>query len=189
MIDFQIKNLHHIPPNKTTLYLTACLEFNNKILTLAYLNEWGFVGNFLGINHYHRFDPYCLYLLFNTSKERLNNWYEFYQVYSREKLYSFDEDLAYGTILIGFRLPHQYKNFPKYLMEGRYSKMCTGYEKKFLIPSQGKIEQKKQYKVIARTEEYRKELEKELNVSLIGMELEEKPKKEEEYIQMGLFKK
>ena len=185
----EIKDLHWIKANKTSEYLLPTLEFDSKELTLQYFLDFGMINAYCGIDDYHRFDPYCLYLLFNTSRERLERWYEFYKIYSREKLYSFDEDLAYGTILIGFRIPHKYKNFPKYLIQGKYSKMCTGYEKKFLVPVEGKMMVKNPYNVITRNDVYRKMLETELGIELTGMELDEKPNPKQEYIQMDLFKK
>lgn len=183
----EIVNLHDkIKANYTTKYLTATIELANKEITLALLNEFGFICSFLGYtDDIHNFKN-CLFFLFNPSVNKLNEWYRFYKLYSIERSFVYEYDLATGVILILFRIPEKYWSYPNLLLKGKYSKMNEAYAKKFIVNNNSLKQQTlSQYNVIMQTEEMRKKLTEELGFEVTKeIEYDSIPTREDEILSL-----
>lgn len=184
-VEIEIPNLHDkIKINKTTQYLLPCLELKDSRLNYKYLKEQGFLAAYLGYDSDYMDFRDSLFLLFNPSLDRLSQWYDFYELYSKEKRFNFEYDLGVNIVLLIFKLPDKYKFYPQFLLQGKYSKFSAEYAKKFLISDGvGKIEKLQQYLIIMKDKEFRSQLQEKLGYILDDKaELEEIPDRNKEIL-------
>lgn len=181
-----IPNLHFIVPNKTTKYLIYSLAFENKLI-FSMLESFGLINVYLSIHEYPLLTENDLVLLMNPSKEMLNKWYKFYDVYSKERRFQWEKDIGVNTIVLSFKIAEKYKNFKKYFINGGYSKMNTeNYADNFVVTrGYNKLEVRQEYKIITKNQEYRLELQEKLNIFIpSNYELDEKPILENEILKI-----
>ena len=184
--ELEIPNLHNKTPlNHVSRYLLPALELKNTALDYKYFREQGFVNGFLGYDQDYMDFRDSLFLLFNPSLDKLQNWNDFYELYTKERRFVGEYDLNINTVLLIFRLPEKYKLLPKFLLEGKYSKFPKEYANKFIISHSGdKIKALHEYLVMTRNHALRCQIEDSLGEPLGNAELESKPEKETLYLKL-----
>jgi hypothetical protein len=184
--------------NKTSSYLIPTIDdttSNSKLFTIDTLKSYGFVNAFLDFKEFRKATSLntndCLWFLFLPDKQNIADWKYFRSIYLKLPSYIGEIDYDIGIVIILFKIKEKYRQFPKYLMEGKYSKMDTGrYASIFTIDQGTKTLLLKQFLVITKDESYRNDLSFILNVnSEILTELDDIPDIENEYLTKELIEK
>lgn len=143
-----------IAPNKTTTYLLPTLDVEH--LSKYLLNKYQFINAYISCEDLDY--KQCLYLLFNPSKSRLEKWAEFYALYSKENGYITCFDLDKNVVVVVIKIKEKYKNFPRWMMKGKYSWLGKEYANFFIDRRKHPPTKYKPWYTINRDEEYKKKL-------------------------------
>lgn len=187
----KIPNLHYIAENYSSSYLLPIVCGKGSKIGYKAMWDFGLINIFVGWEDTPYIFKDCLFALFNPSIQRLKDWNEFYHIYSKEPNYHSCWDIDINVIVVVFKIPEKYKEFPKWLLEGKYSKFGKEYANNFLklYINPYRSVPLVQYRVINKTKDYREKLMERVDEYIPEhWELCQKPEYEKEVLNYSKLK-